>query len=175
MPSAAVQANGIVPPDGGKRKAEGRPSPTDARAPKKARTEAEVITAQPTVAAAPAGGSGGHQIGTAAAAAAAQGGAPPRRGWLLLPPEPLSTLAVRLGTEQRLLDGDVDGNSESDGIARCFEAAARKDAAGRLVAVLSCSAGGRRLWADELSGQPAAIAGTLHFAAAALLDGTLQV
>jgi len=95
---------------------------------------------------------------------------------VLPPPEPPPTLSVRLGTEQRLLDGDdASGHDASEGVARCFEAAARKDAAGRPVAVLSCSAGGRRLWTDELSGQPAAIAGTLHFAAAALLDGALQV
>ncbi len=95
---------------------------------------------------------------------------------MLPPPEPPPTLSVRLGTEERLLDGDDhSGEGVSEGVTRCFEAAARKDAAGRPVAVLSCSAGDRRLWTDELSGQPAAIAGTLHFAAAALLDGTLQV
>ena len=172
-----MQANGIVPADGGKRKAESRPSPTDARAPKKARTEAVAATAQPAGPAAPAGAVPAHQAGSAAAAVAAQGGGVvQRRGWVLPPPEPPPTLSVRLGTEQRLLDSDdANGDGVPEGVARCFEAAARKDAAGRPVAVLSCSAGGRRLWTDELGGQPAAIAGTLHFAAVALMDGTLQV
>ena len=170
---SASQANGFAPADGGKRKAESRLSPAEARGPKKARTEVPV-GAQAAAVAAPSEAAGAAQGGSAAAAAVAQGGGLQRRGWVLPPPEPPPTLSVKLGVEERVLGGDA-GEGTDGGVVRTFEAAARKDGAGRPVAVLSCSAGGRRLWADELSGRPAAIAGTLHFAVAALADGTLQV
>jgi hypothetical protein len=170
---SAWQANGIAPVDGGKRKADSQLSPAEARGPKKARTEAAAPVGAQSAVAAPSEAGGVAQGGPAAAAAVAQGGGFQRRGWLLPPPEPLPTLSVKLGVEERVLDGDA-GDGTEGGVARTFEAAARKDGAGRPVAVLSCSAGGRRLWVDELSGRPAAIAGTLHYAAAALVDGTLQ-
>ena len=175
MRRLCAQANGAALADGGKRKADRGLSPAEARGPKKARTgPATAAPAPSAVVAASTEPAGAAQAGSAAAAAAAQGGVPQRRGWVLPPPELLPTLSVKLGTEERVLDGDP-GEGTERGLVRSFQAAIRKDGAGRPVAMLSCTVGGRRLWADELSGWPAAVAGTLQFAAAALADGTLQV
>lgn len=123
----------------------------------------------------PSGGSGPARANTVVPASAT---APQRQAWVLPPPEPLPALSTQLGLEEVLLTHDMEGDGDDAAagrMPRMLEATQRKDRAGRPVVVVSCSTGGKRLWSDELSGRPAAVAGSLRFAAVAMMDGNLYV
>lgn len=159
-----IRSNGVITLVG-KRKGD-EAVPSDVRTGKRSR---------PDSTSSPSGGSGPTRANTLVPASAA---APQRHTWVLPPPEPLPALSTQLGLEEVLLTHDMedDGNDAAAGrVPRMLEATQRKDRAGRPVVVVSCTTGGKRLWSDELSGRPAAITGSLRFAAVAMMDGNLYV
>ncbi len=102
---------------------------------------------------------------------------------LPVPPVP-SSVSVILGSRPRA-PHDVGGGTAKRGSAPAssmhqervvLEAVNQvRDAQGREVARLTCSAGGRALWTDVVRGGVLAVAGTLRFAAAATAAGDLLV